>query len=78
MLLNLLFKTSLKDIKSGFIVYKKEVLEDILKTRGNFYYFQNLITIAAIYKGYTLKQIPVKFSKRHSGNHSLSQFQLIL
>jgi len=66
-LLNLVFWMRLKDNKSGFILYRRDVLGDLLDYRSSFAYFQHFITIAANSKGYRIQQVPVTFDQRHSG-----------
>jgi phenylacetate-CoA ligase len=74
--LNLVFSINLKDAKSGFVVYKKEVFEDILNHKFNYNYFHQLITVAAKSKNYTIKQLPVKFFKRNAGESFLGHLPL--
>ncbi|RME03317.1 MAG: glycosyltransferase family 2 protein [Deltaproteobacteria bacterium] len=66
-LLNLLFGMRLKDIKSGFILYRRPCFEKILAYRGNYRHFQHFITIAAHAHGFSIRQIPIVFEKRHAG-----------
>ena len=66
-MLYLLFDVKLKDVKSGFILYKREVLEDIIKDRVHFRYFQHFPTIAAAAGGYRIAEVPVVFDRRHAG-----------
>jgi phenylacetate-CoA ligase len=68
LLLNWLFSMRLDDIKSGFVLYRRECFADILHYRMNYVCFQHFITIAAHYKGYRIRQIPVVFDKRHAGD----------
>lgn len=66
-MLNSLFGTNLKDIKSGFILYKRNAFGEILKDRKQFRYFQHFPTIAAKSRGYDIKQVPVAFDVRFKG-----------
>ena len=66
-ILNRIFSMKLKDIKSGFIIYKRKVFKDILDYKKNYNLFQHFVTVAAHWKGYKIKQIPVKFAKRKHG-----------
>lgn len=66
-LLNFLFSMHLKDNKSGFIICKKNVFQDILDYKYNYFFFQQLITVSANSKGYKIKQTPIKFAKRYKG-----------
>ena len=66
-LLNLLFFTKINDIKSGFVVYKREVFFDILTYRDKFRVFQHFFILCALKQGYRIKQIPVVFFPRMRG-----------
>lgn len=70
-LLNTLFLMNLRDIKSGFLVCKREVFRDILNYKNKYKHYQHIITIAAHCKGYKIKQIPVVFDKRQFGESYL-------
>lgn len=72
-LLNLVFKMNLKDNKSGFILYKRDVLGDVLNDDSMFYYFQHFVTIAAHAKGYRIVQLPVTFDQRYSGESFITK-----
>jgi phenylacetate-CoA ligase len=72
-MLNVLFLMRLKDIKSGFILYRKEAFADILEYRGQYRMFQHFVTIAAHAKGYRIRQIPVTFERRHAGESFITQ-----
>lgn len=75
-LLNLIFGMRLKDNKSGFILYRHDVLGDILNYESKFHFFQHFVTIAAHAKGYKVVQLPVTFEQRHSGESFIvSPFQ---
>lgn len=65
--LNLLFGCRLHDIKSGFIVFRREVLRDVLDVRFRYRYFQHFVTISAVSKGYRIVQVPIIFCERHWG-----------
>ena len=66
-LLNGLFGLGLKDVKSGFVCYKAEVLRDILADRQAFHCFQHFITVAAAARGYSIRQIGIVFDPRQAG-----------
>ncbi len=66
-ILNSVFSMKLKDIKSGFIIYRREVFENILNYKKNYNLFQHFVIVAAYWKGYRIKQVPVKFAKREYG-----------
>jgi len=70
-ILRLLFFLRLHDVKSGFIAYRREVLGDILDHRFNYFSFQSLPTVAAHFKGYRIKQVPITFHRRFAGASSI-------
>jgi len=70
-ILRLLFFLPLRDVKSGFIAYRREVLEDILDYRFHYFYFQSLPTVAAYFKGYRIRQVPITFHRRFAGSSSI-------
>ena len=65
--LNFSFGLKLKDVKSGFVMYKREVFKDILDYRYPYREFQHFITAAAKAKGYKIEQMQVKFVERVAG-----------
>lgn len=66
-LLNRLFGTRLRDIKSGFLCTRREVFDDILVTHYPYRFFQHFIVVNAVSKGYRVRQEPVLFWDRHAG-----------
>ena len=66
-MLNLIFGLNLNDIKSGFLATGKQKFLHIFDHRYHYNFYQHLITISAVSKGYTIKQIPVKFNQRYKG-----------
>jgi len=71
-LLNKLFKMQLRDNKSGFVISRKEVLEDILKHKHDYHHPQTFITVAAKAKNYSIRQIETLFADRMSGRSYLN------
>jgi glycosyltransferase involved in cell wall biosynthesis len=65
--LNRLFGTRLHDIKSGFLVTRREVFKEMLETRYRYRFLQHFIVVNAVAKGYTVRQEPVLFWNRHAG-----------
>ena len=57
----------MKDIKSGFVMYKREVFFDILKYRNKFLVFQHFFILCAIKQGHRIKQVPIAFYPRIRG-----------
>jgi phenylacetate-CoA ligase len=70
-LLNSTFGMDLSDNKSGFVMCAKEVFEDLLTFRGNYYYWQSFIMVAAHAKGYSYKEIETLFENRRQGKSFL-------
>jgi glycosyltransferase involved in cell wall biosynthesis len=66
-ILQWVFSMDLQDVKSGFICYRRDVFRDILDYRMKYFSFQSLITVAAHFKGYRIRQVPITFFKRHAG-----------
>lgn len=72
--LNLIFGMSSRDNKSGFVVCRREVLEDILNHRFSYRFYQTFITIAAKYKDYSVREIETLFQNRVYGKSFISSF----
>ena len=66
-LLNKLFGTNLKDIKSGFLCTSREIFKDMLETKHTYVFPQHFIVINAAAKGYSIRQEPVLFWNREAG-----------
>jgi phenylacetate-CoA ligase len=70
-LLNGAFGMRLPDNKSGFLMCAREVLADLLTYRGNYYYWQSFIMVAAHARGYSYKAIETLFEGRRAGKSVL-------
>jgi glycosyltransferase involved in cell wall biosynthesis len=66
-LLNRLFGTQLRDIKSGFLCTRREVLAEMLSTRYRYRFLQHFVVVNAVSKGRSVRQEPVLFWSRHAG-----------
>ena len=73
-ILNVMFGMNMRDNKCGFVISRKEVLEDILAHRYRYRYFQTFITVSATAKGYTTRSIETLFESRLLGESFLSRF----
>jgi phenylacetate-CoA ligase len=62
-----LFNLHLQDPTSSFIVCKKEVLEDLLRHREGYRFFQILLMPIAKVKGYTIRQVEILHQSRLLG-----------
>jgi phenylacetate-CoA ligase len=75
-ILNALFGMRLKDNKSGFILCRREVLDDILDHRHRYRYFQTFIAVAAVAKGYSVREIEVLFQERLLGDSFIQKYPM--
>jgi phenylacetate-CoA ligase len=66
-LLNLFFSMRSRDNKSGFVVCRRVVLEEILSRRFRYRYFQTFIMVSAHAKGYTIREAETLFEDRRQG-----------
>jgi len=66
-LLNRLFGTRLRDIKSGFLCTRRDVFAQMLSTRYSYRFLQHFIVVNAVTKGYSVRQEPILFWSRHAG-----------
>lgn len=74
--LKLLFDMQHHDVKSGFVIYKREVFEEIIAHAPRYFYFQTFITVVAKAKGFSIRQIETFFDQRHAGQSFISRFPL--
>lgn len=72
LILNLIFRMRLEDIKSGFLVMRRNIFADVMEYEYNYTHFQHLVTIAASSKGYKIHQVPIKFDVRHKGESNIT------
>ena len=77
-LLKVAFAMPEYDVKSGFVLYRREVFEDILRESGRFHYFQHMITVVAKAKGYSVRQVETLFAERHAGQSFIGGFPLTM
>src|SRR5207244_643505 len=75
-LLKLAFGMHEHDVKSGFVIYRREALEDILAHAPGYFYFQHMITAVAKAKGYSIRQVETLFLERRAGQSFISLFPL--
>jgi len=59
--------TKLRDVKSGFLCARREVFQEMLRTRYRYRYPQHFIVVNAVSKGFRVHQEPVVFSERRAG-----------
>jgi len=77
-LLNALFRSRLRDNKSGFILCKREVLERILTHRLRYRYFQSLIGVSALANGFRISEVDTVFEPRTTGESFLSRLPILV
>jgi len=66
-ILNFVFRTRLRDPKSGFVVGSRFVVEDLVTHRKRYRYFQSFLGVAARSKGYRIEEFEVRFRPRGRG-----------
>ena len=62
-----IFRVKLKDVKSGFVLYRREVLKRVLDAGKSFHLFQHWMVLAAHAADFRISQIPTTFYPRHAG-----------
>lgn len=77
-LINMLFDTRLKDPKSGFVIARRDTMQDILRHRKQYQYFQTFIAVSALAKGYTVKEIETLFENRLAGKSFMSNVPVLV
>jgi phenylacetate-CoA ligase len=70
-ILNGAFGMHLRDNKSGFVCCAKEVMQDLLRYKGSYSYWQSFIMVAAHSKGYSYREIETLFEDRKQGQSFL-------
>lgn len=75
-ILNATFGMRLRDNKSGFILCKREVLEDILKDAPGYRFFQSFIGVAAGARRLRIEEVDTEFDMRNAGESFLSNFPI--
>lgn len=71
-LLNVAFRDTATDSKSGFVLGPRRVMRDVVSSRGKYRHFQTFIRVAARAKGYTLVEVETLFLPRNSGESFLA------
>jgi phenylacetate-CoA ligase len=75
-ILNLSFGMRLRDNKSGFILCRREVLEDVLDHRYQYRYFQSFLGVSAGVRGYRFAEVDTDFERRLAGESFLSNYPI--
>jgi glycosyltransferase involved in cell wall biosynthesis len=66
-MLKLFFSVPFEDVKSGFVLYKRTVFEQILSLRHRFRLYQHLTILAAYWLGLKISQVPTTVHPRKAG-----------
>lgn len=77
-MLNFTFGMRNRDNKSGFVMCKRELLDDILYDADKYRYFQALLGVAAGVRGYRFAEVDTQFDRRQAGESFLSDFPVML
>lgn len=75
-ILNTSFGMKMRDNKCGFVLARKEVLDDIVTHRYSYRYFHTFITVSAASKGYTIRAIETLFESRLLGKSFMPRVPL--
>src|SRR5438445_8411535 len=75
-LLKLAFDMQQHDVKSGFIIYKREVFEEILAHAPGYFYFQTFVAVAAKAKGFSIRQVETLFEQRRAGRSFIGRLPI--
>ena len=70
-LLNAVFRTRLRDNKSGFLLCRRDVLGCVLAHRFRYRYFQCFVGVAARTRGFAIGEVDTAFDLRHAGRSFL-------
>jgi phenylacetate-CoA ligase len=77
-LLNLFFKDTAKDNKSGFILAPKHILVETLNFKRRYHFPHTFIRVSARSKGYMISEIETLFQPRRAGKSFLDSKNLIV
>lgn len=77
-LATVLLNPQLSDLTGSFRLYKREVIQDIMKSiQGVGYVFQMEIIVRARQKGYTIGEVPITFVDRIYGESKLGAGEIV-
>jgi dolichol-phosphate mannosyltransferase len=78
LLANLLLNPGVSDLTGSYRLYKREVLEDVMKSvKGRTYVFQMEVIVRALSKGYTIGETPIIFVDRIYGESKLGANEIV-
>lgn len=75
-ILRFAFDMQQHDVKSGFVIYKREVFEEIIQHTRGYLYFQTFVTVVAKAKGFSIRQIETLFDDRRAGRSFIGRLPL--
>lgn len=68
-------KFSVKDLTSGFRAVKSHVAKDFIHMLPNTYSYPTTLTLGVLRNGWSVKYVPIKFSKRKKGTSDVKIFK---
>jgi dolichol-phosphate mannosyltransferase len=78
LLANILLNPGVSDLTGSFRLYKRAVLEDLMRSvKGKTYVFQMEVIVRAKQKGYTVEEVPIVFVDRLYGESKLGPTEII-
>lgn len=77
-MLNAVFRTKLRDNKSGFILCGPETLREILTHRWKYRYFQSFVGVSAASKNLRIAEVETSFDARNAGVSFLSRLPILV
>ncbi|MCO6429399.1 MAG: glycosyltransferase [Deltaproteobacteria bacterium] len=73
LLLNILFGMRAKDNKSGFVLARRDLFQEIFSHSGRYFYWQSFIRVAAESRGFRVSEVETLFESRQVGTSFMSQ-----
>jgi phenylacetate-CoA ligase len=77
-LLNVAFGMNLRDNKSGFVLCRRDILQQVLVDAEGYRYFQSFLGVALGARGYQFAQVDTPFEARYAGESFLSNFPVMV
>ena len=78
LLANLLINPGVSDLTGSYRLYKRSVLEDLMRSvKGRAYVFQMEVIVRAKYKGYSIAEVPIVFVDRIYGESKLGAGEIV-
>jgi phenylacetate-CoA ligase len=77
-LLNVAFGMDLRDNKSGFLLCRRDLLQESLGDAEGYRYFQSFVGVALSARGHRFAQVDTLFEPRRAGSSFLGGFPLVV